>query len=91
MSDHILLWNEKKNEELQRSRRVSFERVAELIAHDQILDTYDHPNQERYPGQRVFVVEMDDYVYLVPFIQEEDRFFLKTIIPSRKAKRRYYR
>ena len=57
-----------------------------------LLDTYDHPNQERYPGQKVMAVEINDYVYLVPYIKKDDGgFFLKTIIPSRKATRRYLR
>ena len=56
--------------------------------HD-ILDVYDHPNQERYSGKQFFVVRVDDYVYLVPFIEQDGQVFLKTIIPSRKAKRKY--
>ena len=84
-------WNQQKNEQLQRTRGVSFERVASLLLENAFLDVYDHPDQERYPRQQVVVIEMDDYVYLVPFIQEGGRFFLKTIIPSRKAKRKYRR
>jgi hypothetical protein len=46
-----------------------------------------HPNQEKYPGQMISVVEIDDYVYLIPFVETESEIFLKTIIPSRKATR----
>lgn len=54
-----------------------------------ILDTIDHPNQERYPGQLIHVVAIEEYVYLVPFVESEDEIFLKTIIPSRKATKIY--
>jgi hypothetical protein len=49
----------------------------------------DHPNKARYPNQRILIVAFDGYVYLVPFIEEADHFFLKTVIPSRKATRDY--
>ena len=54
-----------------------------------LLDVLAHPNQAKYPRQRVLVVAYDSYAYLVPFIEEDDYFFLKTIIPSRKATRDY--
>ena len=54
-----------------------------------LLDILAHPNQAKYPGQRVLVVAYDDYVYLVPCVEDEDGFFLKTVIPSRKATRDY--
>ena len=70
---------------------MSFERVVVAIENNQLLDVLEHPNQERYAGQRIFVVDMDDYVFLVPFLEKEDRIFMKTIIPSRKATARYGR
>jgi hypothetical protein len=54
-----------------------------------LLDILAHPNRAKYPRQRVFVVACDDYVFLVPFVEEDDCFFLKTVIPSRKATRDY--
>ena len=84
-------WSEKKNEWLRRERGMSFERVVVAIENNQLLDVLEHPNQERYAGQRIFVVEMDDYVFLVPFLEKEDRIFMKTIIPSRKAVSKYGR
>lgn len=54
-----------------------------------VLETVEHPNQERYPGQKIATVLMDDYAYLVPYVQESDEIFLKTIIPSRKATNKY--
>lgn len=54
-----------------------------------VLDTFDHPNQERYPGQQIHIIAIEDYVYLVPFVESEEEVFLKTIIPSRKATKSY--
>ncbi len=54
-----------------------------------ILDTIDHPNQARYPGQKIHVLAVEDYVYLVPFVESDDEVFLKTIIPGRKANKHY--
>ena len=54
-----------------------------------MLDTLEHPNPDRFAGQRIFVVRRDDYVYLVPFVEDEHTVFLKTIIPSRKATKEY--
>ena len=83
-------WNTDKNRRLVEQRAISFEVVASSIENGEFLDVYDHPNQERYPGQFIYVVEIDDYVYLVPFVLADDGTqFLKTIIPSRKARREY--
>lgn len=82
-------WNEEKNELLREERQVSFEDVVFYIEQGFLLDVLEHPNQEKYKGQKIFVVQMDDYVYLVPFIEAEREIFLKTIIPSRKATKRY--
>ncbi len=59
------------------------------IERGDVLDVLEHPNDERYPEQRLFVVAVDDYAYLVPFVESEEELFLKTIIPSRKATKRY--
>lgn len=61
------------------------------IEQGDVLDILEHPNQEKYEGQRVLVVKVEDYVYLVPFIETENEVVLKTIIPSRKATERYLR
>jgi uncharacterized DUF497 family protein len=84
-----LRWNPEKNEILKTDRGISFERVVVAIEGGGLLDILAHPNQDRYPRQRVLVVGCDNYVYLVPFVEEEDYFFLKTVIPSRKATRDY--
>jgi len=78
-------WDETKNEKLKAERGIGFEEIVFLIAKGDLLDVLEHPNQQRYRGQSIFVVRRDDYVYLVPFVEDERGVFLKTIIPSRKA------
>lgn len=82
-------WNPEKNEALSAARGVSFETIVVAIESDGLLDILAHPNPGKYPRQRILVVAADNYVYLVPFIDEQEYFFLKTIIPSRKATRDY--
>lgn len=82
-------WNHEKNEALKVERRISFEEIVLSIEADGLLDELRHPNPEKYPNQSVFVVALDGYVYLVPYVDESDYYFLKTIIPSRKATRDY--
>jgi hypothetical protein len=84
-------WSEQKNEQLKQSRGISFEDVVLAIESGGLLDVLTHPNQPRYPNQKVFVVAVLDYVYLVPHVEEPDHIFFKTIIPSRKATRDYRR
>ncbi len=82
-------WNAEKNEMLASERGISFESIVVAIESGGLLDILAHPNQAKYPRQRFLVVSCDNYAYLVPFIEEEDYFFLKTVIPSRKATRDY--
>lgn len=82
-------WDIKKNEKLRETRNISFEQIVFAIANDKLLDTLEHPNSEKYPNQKLFVVEISDYAYVVPFIEDEEKYFLKTIYPSREATKRY--
>ena len=82
-------WDEAKNEKLKRERGIGFEEVVFHIERGDLLDILEHPNQNRYPGQRIFVVRRDNYVFLVPFVEDDRLVALKTIIPSRKATRTY--
>lgn len=82
-------WNKEKNELLKQTRGISFEEIEIAIRTGGLLDAHPHPNQKRYPKQQIYAVKIEDYVYLVPFVEDEERFFLKTIIPSRKATRKY--
>ncbi len=82
-------WDEAKNDHLKADRQIGFEEIVFHIERGDLLDVLEHPNQARYGGQRIFVVRCDDYVYLVPFVEDERLVFLKTIIPSRKATKQY--
>ena len=82
-------WNSEKNEVLKAERGISFEEIVLSIQLGYEVDVFDHPNQERYPGQKISVVLIEDYAYLVPFVETESEVFLKTIIPSRKTTKKY--
>lgn len=84
-------WNHDKNAALKIERGISFEEMVLAIEADGLLDELRHPNPEKYPGQFIFVIALDDYVYLVPYVEEPGYYFLKTVIPSRKATRDYLR
>lgn len=84
-----ITWNSEKNVLLRTGRGVSFEDVVYHIMAGDILDTIDHPNQDRYPDQKIHVLAIEDYVYLVPFVESEEEVFLKTVFPSRKATKQY--
>jgi uncharacterized DUF497 family protein len=82
-------WNSEKNIRLKSERGVSFEEVLAAISHGALIDVVEHPNKVQYPNQRMFIVRIRGYVYLVPFVETVAEVFLKTIIPSRNATRRY--
>lgn len=82
-------WNHSKNEILKAERDISFEEIVLAIEANGILDMYSHPNQKKYPKQQILVVAFNNYIYLVPFVEEPDYYFLKTVMPSRKAMKQY--
>jgi uncharacterized DUF497 family protein len=81
--------NPEKNEWLKHERGISFEDVVFHIETGDEVDLFEHPNQETYPRQKISVVVIEGYAYLVPFVESENEIFLKTIIPSRKASKQY--
>jgi len=83
--------DQKKNDTLKMSRNISFEIIIFQIANGKLLDIVENPNKKKYENQKIFVVEFENYVFLVPFIEVNNEIFLKTIIPSRKATRKYLR
>jgi len=85
----VFNWNPDKNQLLIFNRGISFERIVFEISCANELAVLEHPNQDKYPGQRISMVQVDDYVYAVPFIETDEEIFLKTIIPSRKATRKH--
>jgi len=82
-------WDIAKNEKLKKERNVSFEEVVVMIEEGNVLDVLEHKNKEKYPNQKVFIISINDYAYLIPFIEDEKKIFLKTIIPSRQATKKY--
>jgi uncharacterized DUF497 family protein len=82
-------WNSEKSVVLKSSRGICFEDVVFFIERGDILDDYLHPNQKDYPGQRIMVINIANYAYLIPYVENDEELFLKTIIPSRKATQRY--
>jgi len=82
-------WNEEKNEKLKKDRNMSFEIIVRQIELGNLLDIVEQPNKDKYANQNIYVVEYENYAYLVPFVEEEEKIFLKTIIPSRKATKKY--
>jgi uncharacterized DUF497 family protein len=85
----IFKWNTEKNEVLAKERGVTFEEIVERIGSGATVVETDHPNKKKYPHQRILIVDLGGYAYVVPYVQDGDTCFLKTIIPSRKATRRY--
>ena len=80
-----------KNEILKSRRDVSFEDVILALENGCLLDDITHPNKEKYPNQNIFIIliQTKDYVYLVPYVEDDTSIFLKTIIPSRKMNKKY--
>jgi uncharacterized DUF497 family protein len=84
-------WNNEKNEQLKLQRGIGFEQIVMHVERGDVIEIIKHPNKEKYPNQQIIIVNINEYAYLVPFIQEENEIFLKTIIPSRKATNHYLR
>jgi uncharacterized DUF497 family protein len=82
-------WDDAKNARLKADRGIGFEDIVFHIERGDLLDILQHPNPDRYAGQRIFVVQREDYVYLVPFVEDGHSVFLKTIITGRKATKQY--
>jgi len=91
INDMKFEWNPDKNEWLKENRNISFEQIIFHLGQGDVWMTADHPDQVNYPGQRIYFVNIENYIYLVPHIIEKECIFLKTIIPSRKATKDYLR
>jgi uncharacterized DUF497 family protein len=83
-------WNSEKNEILAHERGITFEEIVQKIKSGAKVIETDHPNKKKYPNQRIMIVDIDGYAYLVPYVIDKDGYFLKTIIPSRKATKKYF-
>ncbi|VAW11866.1 hypothetical protein MNBD_BACTEROID05-716 [hydrothermal vent metagenome] len=82
-------WNNDKNLFLKKERNISFEEVVVKIENDDVLDILKHPNSKKYPNQKIFIIFLNKYIYLVPFVEDNDKIFIKTIIPSSKYTKIY--
>ena len=82
-------WDVEKNKLLKNERNVCFEDVIALIYEDKVLDIIVHPNREKYPHQQIYIVRIQGYVHMVPFVKNDDEIWLKTIVPSRKMNKLY--
>lgn len=92
MKKKIYEFSSEKNYQLINERGISFEEIISALENDKLLDVVEHSNKEKYPNQDIYVLEIDDYVYLVPFIKKDHQtVFLKTIFPSRKFNKQYFR
>jgi len=85
----VIRWDEEKNQLLQLQRDVGFEEVLEKIANGEIIGRRIHPNTDKYPNQQIFVLEINGYIWYVPFVETDEEIFLKTIIPSRKLTKEF--
>ncbi len=82
-------WDPKKNEKLKIERNISFEQIVFHLSNGDVWKTSDHPNQDQHPGQKLYFINVEGYIHIVPHVVEDEYVFLKTIIPSRKATRDY--
>jgi len=85
----IYSWNIEKNKELKKSRGICFEDIILAIHDGKLLDIIKHPNKQKFPNQKIFIVEYINYAFLVPFVEDKEKVFLKTITPSRKMTKLY--
>ncbi|MDP2989219.1 MAG: BrnT family toxin [Kiritimatiellota bacterium] len=83
------VWDDSKNAWLIVERGVSFDEIVYYIMNGHLVDVILNENQDKYPGQRIFVVNCAGYIHLVPFDESENDIQLKTIVPSRKATKKY--
>ena len=82
-------WNDEKNELLKKFRGVSFEQVVLAIVSGDLIDRIKHPNPDRYPNQKIFLVKIENYIYSVPYVEDDKKIYLKTIIPNSKETKKY--
>ncbi len=84
-----IVWDERKNLKLKLERGIGFEDVVIAISEGRMLDILEHPNKEKYPGQRLLIVEIGGYAYVVPFEEKGGTIRFITVFPSRKMTRKY--
>jgi len=82
-------WDEEKNRQIREQRDICFEDFVQAFNDDKVIDIIEHFNKSKYPNQKLFIVELNEYIHYVPFVQDDEKYFLKNIIPSRKLHKLY--
>ena len=82
-------WNEEKNKQLKKERGIGFEDFVQAFESDGVIDVIEHHNIDKYPNQTLFIARINDYVHYIPFVKDNEKYFLKNIIPSRKLNKLY--
>ena len=85
----LINWNKEKNEWLKQNRNICFDDILFYIDNDLVIDDIEHPNKVKFSNQKIMVIDINEYIYLVPYVESKNEIFLKTIIPSRKATKSY--
>jgi hypothetical protein len=88
-ADYIFCFNEEKNKKLKFERGIGFEEIICILQAGLELDIVEHHNKIKYPNQKIFVVEKDNYIYAVPYVERDNQIFLKTIFPNRELREKY--
>jgi len=81
-----LNWDSKRNERLKREREISFEQIAYLIESGQIIGIEENPG---HSNQKMYILAIENYAFIVPYVENDNEIFLKTAFPSRKYTKRY--
>jgi hypothetical protein len=84
-----IFWDHAKSKQLRHQYGIGFEEVIIALEQEKLLDDRKHPNTQQYGHQRQLVLQIDDYVYVVPYINDTNHYFLKTLFPSRRATQEY--
>ncbi len=82
-------WNEEKNAQIKQERGIGFEDFLQAVEEGRVLDIIEHHQPDKYPNQKLFVANINDYICYIPFVKDEEKYFLKNIIPSRKLNKLY--
>jgi len=82
-------WDEEKNRQIREQRNICFEDFVQAFNDDNVIEIIEHFNKNKYPEQKLFIVELNGYIHYVPFVQDDEKYFLKNIIPSRKLHKLY--
>ena len=81
-----LNWDPQKNETSKKERGISFEEIAYLIESGQVSGIEENPSR---PDQKIYILAIESYAIIVPYVENDNEIFLKTAFPSRKYTKKY--